>query len=538
MPAPDLQVPSTIVELVRLRALSHSDEVAFRTPVCTWTFAQIDTASNRMAQGLKALGIGPGDRIGCYTKHSVECVVALAAAAKLGAVCAIFNWRLTAHELQYVVQQSKARILVTDQALLSQVQSLDVPQLLKILVLDADDNAASLRPSLQTPLKQWRDSFAAIDTDYVPDSEDTVLQLNSSGTTGLPKAVEISHRSVLGQCRLLHVMVGYGQLDRFVMLNALPNFHVSGMVNMMSTLYEGGTTVCYPEFVPAMVIQGLQEHRITHTFVVPAMLQFLLNAPGVEQGDYSSLKGIMYGGSPIAESLLHKVMHVFKCDLYQVYGMTEVAGALTFLMPADHAPESERAHLLQSAGRPAPGFAIRIVDPMTGATMPDNATGEVWVSGPTLMNGYFNNPEATAAAFPIGRTGAEPWYRSGDAGCMRDGYLYIQDRIKDMIISGGENIYPAEIENVLALHTAIAEVAVIGVPDDKWGEAVKALVVLRPDQIVSSDELIHFCRTRLAGYKCPKSIEFVTSLPRSTSGKLLKRILREPYWSGRERLIG
>jgi acyl-CoA synthetase (AMP-forming)/AMP-acid ligase II len=303
-------------------------------------------------------------------------------------------------------------------------------------------------------------------------------------------------------------------------------------------MYEGGTTVCYPDFVPAVVVQGLQELKITHTFLVPAMLQFMLGVPGVEQADFSSLKGIVYGGSPIAESVLVKAMAVFRCSFYQVYGMTEISGGLTFLRPEDHAPQGPRAHLMRSAGQPTAGFEIKVVDPATGQAVAEGATGEIWARSSTIMNGYFRDPGATAAVFPEGRgAGSVPWYRTGDAGTMKEGYLYIQDRLKDMIISGGENIYPAEIENVLAAHPALAEVAVIGVPDATWGESVKAVVVLKPGQQPTPEEIVAFCRDKLAGYKCPKSVDFATALPRNPTGKLLKRLLREPYWAKQDRAI-
>ncbi len=409
------------------------------------------------------------------------------------------------------------------------LQKIKAPRVTSRKLTDSSDADSSLA--------SWRASLADLDTGYEPSVHETVLQLNSSGTTGLPKSVELSHYSLTTQCHKIGPLFGYTESPNFVMLNALPNFHVSGMVNMLSTMFEGGISVCYPEFVPATIVQAFAKHRITHTFLVPAMIQFLLAVPDVERADFTSLRAINYGGSPIAEAVLVKAMKVFGCEFYQVYGMTEIGGSFSILPPEDHDPDGPRAGLLRSAGKVAHGFDVRIVDPATGKQLEDGQTGEIWAHSDTFMNGYFNNPEATRAAFPEGRTEGANWYRTGDAGCLRDGYIYIQDRVKDMVISGGENIYPAEIENVLLNHPDLLEAAVIGVPDDRWGESVKACVVLRAGQTLAEQDLIAYCRDRLASYKCPKSVDFVAALPRNPSGKLLKRILREPYWTGRDRKV-
>jgi acyl-CoA synthetase (AMP-forming)/AMP-acid ligase II len=519
----------TLTNLIRSRAHLTPAALAMVTPDREWTFVQIQSESNRMAQGLLNIGVMPGDRIGCYTRSSVECVIALLAAAKIGAACGIFNWRLAAPELEYVVNQSEAKFLVSDLDLKPMLERIKAPLIKTCKFADALEAGDSLL--------QWRAAQVDHDTGFEPAPGDTVLQLNSSGTTGLPKSVALSHYALMTQCEKIGLCFGYTQSPRFVFLNALPNFHVAGIVNLLSTMYEGGVSICYPEFIPAKIVPAFQQHQITHAFFVPAMIQFLLEVPGVDQADFSSLKGINYGGSPISESLLVRAMKVFGCDFYQVYGMTEIAGSFSILSPKDHDPEGPRAHLLRSAGKPVGGFEVRIVDPISGAGSPDGQTGEIWARSDTIMNGYYRNPEASAAVFPQGRGDGATWYRTGDAGCLENGYIFIKDRVKDMIISGGENIYPAEIENVLASHPDVVEVAIIGVPDERWGEAVKACVVLRPGRDVSAMAILTFCRERLAGYKCPKTVDFLEILPRNPSGKLLKRILREPYWAGRERNV-
>jgi acyl-CoA synthetase (AMP-forming)/AMP-acid ligase II len=262
---------------------------------------------------------------------------------------------------------------------------------------------------------------------------------------------------------------------------------------------------------------------------VPAIILFLLQQPNVREVDFSSLKNISYGASPISDAVLLKAHEIFGCEFLQVYGLTETTGGGTFLAPEDHDPARGK---LRSCGKPAPHHAIRIVD-ANGTELPQGEVGEIAIHAPNVMKGYWNKADATRAAIA-----GEGWFRTGDAGYFdADGYLYIHDRVKDMIVSGGENIYPAEVENAVMGHPEVADVAVIGVPDEKWGEAVKAIVVRKPGASASPDEIIAFARERIAGYKLPKSVDFADSLPRNPSGKILRRELRKPYWEGRERQV-
>ncbi|HEX8802832.1 MAG TPA: AMP-binding protein, partial [Acidimicrobiales bacterium] len=283
---------------------------------------------------------------------------------------------------------------------------------------------------------------------------------------------------------------------------------------------------------PAEILRVIPGHRVTNAFMVPAVIQFLLATPGVESTDFSSLRALVYGASPITDSVLVAGMERFGCEFIQVYGLTETTGAITQLDGADHDPVG-RPGLLRSCGRPYPWVEVRVVEPSTGEDVPVGQVGELWTRSRQNMAGYWGKPSATAEAID-----ADGWFRTGDAGYAdADGYLYLHDRVKDMIVSGGENVYPAEVENVLMTHPGVADVAVIGVPDERWGEAVKAIVVPagdRPDPA----EIVAFARERLAGYKLPKSVDFAEVLPRNPSGKLLKRELREPYWAGVERRVG
>jgi long-chain acyl-CoA synthetase len=283
---------------------------------------------------------------------------------------------------------------------------------------------------------------------------------------------------------------------------------------------------------PAEILRLIPEHGISLALFVPAVLQFLLMMPNVNETDFSTLRTVVYGASPITNEILLSSMKTFQCDFIQVYGLTETTGAITILRPEDHDPGGPRAELLRSAGRAWGDVALRIVDPDTGEDLSDGQVGEIWIQSRQNMKGYWKQPEATAEALP-----GDNWFRSGDAGYLKDGFLYIHDRVKDMIISGAENIYPAEIENVLMGHDRVADVAVIGVPDEKWGETVKALVVQRAGSEVSERELMDYCRERLAHFKCPTSVDWVEAIPRNPSGKILKTELREPFWKGQERRV-
>jgi len=499
----------TILEAIGRHAAEKGGECAYWTPQRTWTFAQLWDTAGRTASALAQQGIGPGDRVACLTKHTAQCVALVLAACRLRAVCMPVNWRLAPAEIDYIVKDGRAKFMMADQAF-----------------------AAGVRPNVITEeLSGWVSAFAPPAGEAAPAWDDTALQLYSSGTTGLPKGVELTHRNL--STALVHAVpdaIGYhGAPD--VMLNLLPTYHIAGVGIGLCTAARGGTSVLYPDFDPAKAVAAIAEQRITFAFLVPAMIQFMLQAPGAREADYSTLRAIFYGASPISEKVLVEALRTFKCDFMQVYGLTETTGAITLLPAEDHDPDGPKRELLRSAGKPIEGVELRVVDPAGEKDCAEGKVGEVWIRSLQNMKGYWGNDSATQAAF-VGR-----WIRSGDAGYLRNGYLFLHDRIKDMINSGGENIYPAEVENVLMLHPALADGAVIGVPDEQWGEAVKACVVLKPGARASAAEIIEFMRARIAHFKCPKSVDFLAAIPRNPTGKILKRVLREPYWRGRERRI-
>ena len=381
---------------------------------------------------------------------------------------------------------------------------------------------------------EWVAAQPADDPGVESTGGDVAFQLYTSGTTGLPKGVMLTNDN------FFQGVTGISDQWRLtadsVNLAMMPMFHIAGAGWAMVGLYHGAATVVLRDIDPARILQVIPEFRVTNAFMVPAVIQFLLMTPGVETTDFSSLRTLVYGASPITDKVLVQGIETFGCEFIQVYGLTETTGAITQLDGADHDPEN-RPQLLRSCGRPYPWVEMRAVDG-AGEDVPIGQVGELWTRSHQNMAGYWNNPAATAEAVT-----PDGWFRTGDAGYLdADGFVYLHDRVKDMIVSGGENVYPAEVENVLARHPAVADVAVIGVPDDTWGEAVKAIVVLSPDPGLAADdverELIAFARESLAGYKLPKSVDVTDALPRNPSGKLLKRELREPYWAGVERRVG
>jgi acyl-CoA synthetase (AMP-forming)/AMP-acid ligase II len=520
----------TLLDALRRHAHGRPDAIAYRWGARQWTFRDLDRDTSRLAHALVRAGIGPGDRLATLTKHHVPCLLLTLAALKLGAVCMPVNWRLAPAEAHYILHHGQARLLLVDAAFAAPFAAgggVDLPAGCTLL---CTEQALAGAPAFEPWFAAQPDQFDAV----AAGTDDAALQLYSSGTTGLPKGVVLSHRGLLSTSRVVSQGWHFGADG--VLGNPLPTFHIAGMTMLLLSLYTGGTTIAYSDFDAAGFIASIGRDQVSHAFLVPAMLLFMVQSPAAAGGNYRSLRLIAYGGSPISETLLTQAMAVFGCDFLQVYGLTEVSGPGTFLMPEDHRRAlQQQPRLLRSAGRPAEPCAMRIADPATGAAVPDGQTGEVWLETVRNFTGYWRDEAATAAAFPEGRNARGGWFRTGDAGFIEDGYLYINDRIKDMIVSGGENIYPAEIENLLMKHPAVADGAIIGVPDATWGEAVKACVVLRPGTSATERELIDWLRGQMAHFKCPKTVDFVDTLPRNPSGKLLKRVLRAPYWEGQQR---
>jgi acyl-CoA synthetase (AMP-forming)/AMP-acid ligase II len=513
-----------LADPVREHARARPDAPVLTFGSRTLTYAELDERASRVANALLSLGVGPGDRVAMLSKNRPEFFEVMFGCSKIGAVMAGLNWRLAPTEITAIVHDAQPTVVLVadEQRPLLSDEAAAVGSIRSVMNLDAD-------------YEGWLAAASATDPHHSVDDDAVVLLLYTSGTTGLPKGVELTNRGMSFSRQLSHDTWKFRPDS--VNLVGMPMFHIGGCGYGMAAFVSGGHTVLIRDLDAATIIDAVARHRVTNAFFVPAVIQSILQAPGIEQADLSSLELLCYGASPIGEAVLRNAIAVLGCGFTQAYGMTETSGTIVELPPSDHDPDSDRAHLLRACGRAVPWVEIQIFDPEAGAPVAVGSVGEVWVRSAMNMKGYRAKPEETAKTLT-----AEGWLRTGDAAYMDDeGYIFLFDRYKDMIVSGAENIYPAEVENVMYAHPAIAEVAVIGVPHERWGETPKAMVVLKaglsPEQTPSADDLLEFTRLSLARYKCPSSIEFVEALPRNASGKVLKKELRAPYWVGRERRI-
>jgi long-chain acyl-CoA synthetase len=484
-----------------------------------------------VAQAARRDGVGVGDRIAFLDRNGIAYFDFLFGGSLIGAVSVAVNWRLSPVEMAAIIEDAAAPVLAihTDYLTVLAEMHSTLPSVRTIVVF-GDDADACDDPRAVT-FEEWVAGCPAEDPGHVGDLNEVSMQLYTSGTTGLPKGVMLTNAN-------LATAVGdagetFSITDDTVSLVAMPLFHIGGSGWALCGMSRGGRSIIVRDIDPAVLLDLIATERITEMFLVPAVFMLLLATPSLPSTDLSSVRIIFYGASPISEDVLVKCMAAFGCGFCQVYGMTETTGAITALRFEDHDPDGPRRGLLRSAGKPHRAVELRIVDPSTGADAELGAVGEVWTRSPYNMAGYWAKDSDTEATID-----ADGWLRTGDAGYFdAEGYLYLHDRIKDMVVSGGENVYPAEVENVLLAHPAIADAAVIGVPDERWGETVKAIVVLGPGQVLDETGVIAHCRDTLAHYKCPTSVETTEVLPRNPSGKILKRELRAPYWAGRDRAI-
>ena len=503
-----------LADLARDHASCRADAVALHFEGRETSYGAFDRHASQVANGLIAAGLEPGDRVAFLGRNSDLYFEYWFGAAKAGLVLIPVNWRLAPAEVDYVIANGGPRMLLADPAFLDRLKD------------DAGYAILTTEPvDGRLDFAAWRDAQDSDDPRRDAGYDEPVLQLYTSGTTGNPKGAMLSSRSLLAlrQTTPADAMPEWNRWTAGdVALVAMPVFHISGSGWGLWSLQHGGKGVVVREFDPNQVLELLTTHRITKIMMVPTAMRIVCDHPDAAAADFSFLKYICYGGSAIPLDLMRQAISVFGCGFAQMYGMTETAGTITGLPPEDHDPAGNDR--MRSVGVPLPGVEIRLVD-QDGREVPRGEIGEIATRSVSNMNGYFDNPAATAETID-----GEGWLRTGDAGTMDDdGYVYLADRIKDMIITGGENVYPAEVENALYSHPQVSDVAVIGVPDAKWGEAVKAIVVPVAGETPDPAALIAYVRERIAAYKAPKTIEYRDILPRNPSGKILRRVLRDEY---------
>ncbi|WP_274631196.1 long-chain-fatty-acid--CoA ligase [Arvimicrobium flavum] len=493
-------------------------------------WSQVNDRVARLAAGLGALGINVGDRVAILALNSSRYMEAYFGTLWAGAVAVPLNTRWSFEELAYGLTDSEPDVLFIDATFLPHLAGLrERWKGLKHVVFIGEPVAGS--QELITYERLLADN-APVPAAPVPPEALAVI-CYTGGTTGLSKGVMLSHLAVWASSVALSIDYAHIASRDTIFLHAMPLFHSGGSAVLFATTIAGGTHVFLPGFNPTQILQTIQNEKITHTQLVPTMVRMLLDQPDFESYDVSSLQTLIYGGAPMSAAQIEETLAKLpRVNLQQGYGQTELAPYISSLRPEDHVTTGERAKRLRSAGYAGLCSEIMVCDP-DGKELPAGEIGEVCVRGPHMMSGYWRKPNETAAAMVDG------WIRTGDAGYLdEDGFVFLVDRIKDMIVTGGENVYSSEVENAIARHPAVATVAVIGIPSEKWGEAVHAVIILRKDQHATESEIIEHSRRHISGYKCPRSVEFRTEpLPLAGPGKILKRALRAPYWqAGQSRI--
>lgn len=465
-----------------------------------YSFAKMNERVNKFASYLKDKDLKSGDRIALLCKNHEDFITAFFGAAKLGIITVPINWRLQAEEIKYILSNCEPSLLLYDAAFSNTVEK--------------------LQNSISIPLIRAGDhSFDEMIEDYSTDEpklstkdNDTILIMYTSGTTGKPKGAMITHTNLLAASLGKSHVIDWWYGDRF--LSVAPFFHIGGFAPIITNLHNGSTAVMMADFDPIGVWRIIEKEKITTMMTIPAMLQFMLKVVGKVNYDYSSLRNITCGASTVPAKLIQSYDNL-GITVQQVYGITEYTGAVSFWK------KSMDANKADSAGKVVFHGHAKIVDSETFEELPANGIGEIICSGPQVFKGYWKNEEETAAVFKEGN------YRTGDVGKIdEDGFLYVIDRLKDMIISGGENIYSAELEAVIGGHPDVEEVAVVGKGDPKWGEIPKAFVVANESALLRKEDIIERCRANLASYKCVKEVEFIDQLPRNAAGKVLKHVLK------------
>lgn len=485
-----------------------------------WTYAEVRDLSHRIATGLLAAGLGEGDKAAVYSPNHAMAYACLLGIVRAGVTWAPVNARNALEENLYILDNTDVSFLFYHSDFEPNLDRLRAacPRIRSFICLDAPGFA------------DWMRAQPARAPDLADDPDGVAFLASSGGTTGRPKGVQITNRNIETMNAIFWASMPVTEPP--VHLMVAPMTHAAGVCSFPLLPY-GGTNIFMGTADPGAILAAIETHRVTHIYMPPTLIYILLAHPDARRRDYSSLRHLVYASAPMSVDKLAEAIDVFGPVLTQTYGQAEACMICTFFSPEDHveALQQGKRHRLASCGKASALMRVEVMDD-AGNLLPRGAAGEIVVRGGLVMKGYYKNLQATQEASGFG------WHHTGDIGRIdEDGFVYIVDRKRDMIISGGFNVFPSEVEQVLWSHPAVQDCAVIGVPDDKWGEAVRAVVELKPGAAVDADELIALARDRLGGVKAPKGVDFVASLPRSPVGKVLKKTLREPYWAGRARRI-
>ncbi len=504
-------------DIVRHRARVHPDKTALIEGSRHLSFLELDVATNCVANALLREGVKPDSVVAFIGKNSISFFEVLFGAGKAGCTVLPLNWRLAAPELAPIFNDAAPAVVFVDKEFMPLMQKVlnEVTPTCQVIEFDALTTGGS-------SLSNWCGDVASSDPGLLMDPRSIALLMYTSGTTGKPKGVEMSHQglSYMRLCESMEPVFQWRAED--VLLMVMPNFHLLGTSLPLQSLYNGSTVSILPMFEPGKLLRLIQLDKPSILVLAPTVIQMILDHSDAKTTDFSAVRLTMYAGSPINAQLLKRAIVEMNCEFMQFYGATESLGAITVLRPEQHDLVHEEK--LKSCGTPLPLMELKIVDEK-GLEVSDGDVGEFQLRSPAMFTGYRNQPEATAMVLQRG------WYRTGDAGFRdkTDGLLYVVDRVKDMIVSGGENIYSSEVEQALQKHPAVAMSAVIGIADALWGEKVVAVVVLNAGFSATVDELNAHCRLLIAGYKLPKEINFAPTLPISPTGKILKRVLRDQF---------
>ncbi|MBY4575617.1 hypothetical protein ACN94_18850 [Gordonia paraffinivorans] len=502
----------TIPDIARYWSANRPGKVALTDGNASVSYTELDRRSSQVAQAAIAAGVASGDRVGYVGRNSIVFWEAWLGINKAGATFVPLNWRFAVPEFVSLVDDAGLRLVFTEAELVPTMQEVQQLAAVPFTIVVYGGSAAD-----EVDYENWLAGHDAIDPQLPVSVEDASLLAYTSGTTGLPKGAPVTHRAFDTWFMMATQEPTEESFDDDIVLMVMPNFHLAGSWLTLSGIYHGNTIAIVGQFDPNTFFDAVETLQPTVMCLVPTAIQMIVQHPKVHETDFGSVRRILYAGSPIAADVIRLALDRLGCELEQFYGTTETY-IITILRPEAHDPgDPER---IASCGSPFPFVEVRVTGP-DGAEAPAGEVGEVLVRSPIMIDGYWNNPDATAAAFD------GEWYRTGDLGRKDEaGNLYLVDRAKDMIVTGGENVYSVEVEKALTSHPAVQSAAVLGTPSEQWGEAVTAFVVPDPAASLSEGELIAHCRTLIAGYKVPKHIRFLDQMPTTPSGKVRKNVLR------------